>query len=488
MIEMMKYLFIEINSIYIYSKLLGENLTRKMFFFSAFYSLFIALSVKWTRMYAPVITIPFLIISIMIFMSFFYKTSMQTHTSTAIISTAITYSIYTILTLIVVAFFFVLSMPLSQHYFLDRIADIIIGGSELLFSLLIFRSKRFRKGIPSLKQRGANTIGILISGVILFLASLFTPSIQVNWLQLSIIIMLLVFSCLLYLWWQIRIKKDYIARVRARELLIMQNELNEKENEIAKLQTHNNMLANIIHRDNKLIPAMESAVRDCLTMTQENVNIDEISEKATVLLQQLQEMTRERTGIIIKYENQSKRLPSVNAPSVDILLSYLYKKAETQQVTLTFSFSGNVAEFINRYINEMDLQTILADLVENAINATQSCVKRAVNIEMSLNSDTPVIHICDSGVLFTIDVLSQIGLRRVTTRKEQKDRGIGLMSTFTILHGYKASFEIEEYANNDNYTKRISIYFDSRNEYRIKSLRKDELMSISKRIDLVLLP
>lgn len=491
-IEMIKYLFITMNSIYVFTKLLGKNITKKISVFGMFYSLLIAFGVIWTRTYVPALTVSFLVLSIMFFMSFFYRTSTQTCIIAAIISVASVYGLYTVLTLMFVTLFFLLSMPLSQHHFLDGIINIILGVFELFPSWLLFRTKYFRNGIPSLKQRHSNTTGVFISIAILFLSSLATPNMQVNWQWLIPVFIILTCSCFLYLWWRVKIKKDYIQRVREREIAMMEDELNEKEKEIQKLNTHNEMLAAIIHRDNKLIPAMESAVRDCLSMILEDADTDEITEKAKILLAQLQEMTRERTGIITQYESQGSRLAATNVPSVDILLSYLYRKAEKQNAVFTFSFSGNVREFANSYIDETDLQTVLADLVENAINATQSCIKRAVHVDMNAGSDIPEIYVYDSGIPFTPEVLEQMGLKRVTTRKEENGSGIGLMSTFTILHKYKASFELEELdggeAYTHTYTKRISLCFDKLNEYRIRLPQNEEIMNMSKRIDLVMIP
>lgn len=492
MIEILKYSFIVINSIYVFTKLIGKNITKNMFLCGIPSSLIIAFGAKLTREYIPALTVIFLIVSIICFASFFYRTSIQTCTVVAAISVASVYGLYTVLALVLVTCLFLLYIPLSQHHLIDGITNIILGVFELFLSWLLFRTKHFRNGIPSLKQRGSNTTGVFISIAILFLSSLATPNMQANWRWLIPVFILLTCSCFLYLWWRVKIKKDYIQRVREREIAMKEDELNEKEKEIQKLNTHNEMLAAIIHRDNKLIPAMESAVRDCLSMILEDAGTDKITEKAKILLAQLQEMTRERTGIITQYESQGSRLAATNVPSVDILLSYLYRKAEKQNAVFTFSFSGNVREFANSYIDETNLQTVLADLVENAINATQSCVKRAVHVDMSVGSDIPEIYVYDSGIPFTPEVLEQMGLRRVTTRKEENGSGIGLMSTFTILHKYKASFELEELdggeAYTHTYTKRISLCFDKLNEYRIRLPQNEEIMNMSKRIDLVMIP
>ena len=51
---------------------------------------------------------------------------------------------------------------------------------------------------------------------------------------------------------------------------------------------------------------------------------------------------------------------------------------------------------------------------------------------------------------------------------------MGFMNTFETLEKYKASLTIEEYnkPSKDNYTKLISIKFDNKNQFKIKSYRR----------------
>ena len=69
-----------------------------------------------------------------------------------------------------------------------------------------------------------------------------------------------------YCWWRFRITRDYREKLRQAELKALQNELIEKDNRIRELEENNDSLAKIIHKDNKLIPAMELAVCEYLEM------------------------------------------------------------------------------------------------------------------------------------------------------------------------------------------------------------------------------
>ena len=488
MIEILKYLFILMNSIFIFTKLIRRPLEPQMLILSFAFSAIVSFITKITRIYIPFFTVAFLIGAIIFFTSAFYRTGMKNHITTSIISLAITYSVHLLLNLFFVTVFYFISLPLWKQSFIDTLLELIIGSLEFFILYAFFRNKRFRNGIPSLIKRDSNSIGLIISISILVVTSLFTPNLQPNLLWLVPISIIAICVILLYLWGKAQIKKDYIKRVQERNETIIQNELMSRDIEINKLRAHNDTLASIIHRDNKLIPAMEAAVRECIMSIKSNDLSSEISEKANLLLRQLTKMARSRTEIITEYENKGKRFPVTNVPLIDILLSYFITKAEKDDIHLTFSYIGNVTEFIDSYISETDVQTLMADLIENAMTAVQNSEKRLLDIVIDLSSDYPVIHFYDSGAPFKIDVLAKIGLRRISTRETEGGSGIGLMSIFSLLQKYKASFELEEFSNDFTYTKRISLYFDGLNECRIKSPRNNEISSQTKRIDFVLLP
>lgn len=487
MVELIKYFFIELNNLYIFFKLLGIKVTNRIILSGAVYSLIIAGIIKYVRVYAPMLTIIILIISTMVYIIFSYRMSLQTLIITSIISVAGSYGVYFVLTFCFVTLFHFIFTSLFNFEISNEIINVVVGLFEIILSYKLSHTKRFKNGIASLKQRGTNTVGILISLLILFIATLLIPSIEANWIWLIPIFVLLTLSFLLYLWWVTRIKKSYLEKIRSREIEILQKELEAKENEINNLHEHNDALASIIHKDNKLIPAMESAVRDCLTMILSDDNINDTITKATMLLEQLDKMTQDRTGILTEYERTNTHISNTNILSIDILFSYLYKKAEQKQITLTYILSGDIKKLIDNHINETELQTLFADLIENAIIATQESVIRNITVNINIESSIPEIAFYDTGISFTINTLSQIGLTRVTTHKAQNGSGIGLMTTFDILQKCKASFELEEYAINETYTKRISLCFDGLNEYRIKSPRMEEIDNTIKRIDLTLI-
>ena len=76
-----------------------------------------------------------------------------------------------------------------------------------------------------------------------------------------------------------------------------------------------------------------------------------------------------------------------------------------------------------------------------------------------------------------IPTLLKLGKEAITTHKDTGGSGIGFMTTFETMQECKASLIIEEKQpiSNNDYTKSITIRFDGKNEYIIKSYRADKI-------------
>lgn len=149
----------------------------------------------------------------------------------------------------------------------------ISGGLlELLLIFLLFKIKRLRRGMPFLYQIGSSATGFILSCFILLIVTIISFYDSIPDMQfLFLLIALFLIGLLLYCWWRFRITRDYREKLRQAELKALQNELIEKDNRIRKLEENNDALAKIIHKDNKLIPAMELAVCEYLEIGRAHV-------------------------------------------------------------------------------------------------------------------------------------------------------------------------------------------------------------------------
>jgi signal transduction histidine kinase len=334
----------------------------------------------------------------------------------------------------------------------------------------LFKTRRLKNGLPSLKKHGTNDIGMYLSISLMLAGSSFSLGHQIEIIYIVLSLVILFCGISILFWWRHRLTRKYLEDVKAREMDALQKTILEKDEEISQLQQHNEELAKIIHKDNKLIPAMELAVRELLASS-ENEAGDRQAAKGMALLAQLESISRERAGIIKSYEATSKRLQPTGVLSIDALMTYMHQKAKSLDIDLDLSVSGSVRYLITHVIEEADANTLLADLLDNAIIATKRREKKNILSTVGICDHFYRIDVFDSGIPFTPETIAAAGLEKTTTHQADGGSGIGLMTVFQILEKYQASFEIDECLNNSLFTKRVSVCFDALGQFRVKTNR-----------------
>ena len=181
--------------------------------------------------------------------------------------------------------------------------------------------------MPFLYELQLNNIGTCISLLILicYIAASISNTSDNNYLPF-IIPLLLIFPCALLLisWWRAIITRNYRRKLQQFEMQKLKNELVQKEQEIARLLENNKALAQIIHRDNKLIPAMELAVNTFL-QNRNTLSPQQLKEQGLALAAHLQEMTKERQFILNDYQTDGQPLASTGICAVDAVLQLMYQ-------------------------------------------------------------------------------------------------------------------------------------------------------------------
>jgi signal transduction histidine kinase len=263
-------------------------------------------------------------------------------------------------------------------------------------------------------------------------------------------------------------------------------ELLEKQDYIEKLERDNQQLAKLLHKDNKLIPAMELALENyinetCLTL--------EDRQRGQDVLQELKELSKGRKGMITNQQHQCEQPPTCGLASIDHLLQYIQQKALTFGISFHVTLDCSVSDFVQSAISEENLCTLLADLLDNAIIATKYNGGRHILLNISMLSKHYSLHVFDCGIPFTKEVLAALGQQQITTHADDSGSGIGLIQTYEILKQYNASLLIDEFTTDTGlYTKRISVVFNRQNQYTLYTTRDDETISfLNHRADLIII-
>ena len=158
-------------------------------------------------------------------------------------------------------------------------------------------------------------------------------------------------------------------------------------------------------------------------------------------------------------------------------MNYFRSKAADNNIEFNCIVAGNLANVVGDCVSVSDFNSILADLIENAIIATKC--SNGHHIHAVIRTDKLAIDVYDSGNTFDVNVLANLGLKRITTHKDTGGSGIGLSSIYEFLEKYQASLIIDETKQIDSrFTKKISVCFNGVKEYRLITSRNNEELKI----------
>lgn len=301
------HFFILMCCFYCYCKILNLNdlffRLRILFTFSA---LALACALCFIHFIVYPIAMFFILLTFYIFITLFTKTNWHTSLNAAIISIAMSLVSFTISSFI----FSTLVFLMYSYIDINNLVVIkLLNGFLQYFMIHIpFQFKRMKKGMPFLYDLQLNNIGTCISLLILicYIAASISNTSDNNYLPF-IIPLFLIFPCALLLisWWRAIITSNYRRKLQQFEMQKLKNELVQKEQEITRLLENNKALAQIIHRDNKLIPAMELAVNTFL-QNQNTLSPQQLKEQGLALAAHLQTMSQERKFNLTEYQTNGQ--------------------------------------------------------------------------------------------------------------------------------------------------------------------------------------
>lgn len=341
--------------------------------------------------------------------------------------------------------------------------------------------RRFKSGMPFLRHDLALNIGTVLS-LIIFCIDLYVHYIPENAFLIASTCQLL--GCLLILplilWWRIRLKRSY-------QKYLYDTERNNLLSQIEQLQNDNRQMAQIIHKDNKLLTAMTSVALD-LSQSATEYTPSALASHANELHDELLSLSSHRQSSLQELSGSITGDFCSDHMMINAVLSYLQKKASAQQATLTFTMDTDFFNHITAHLDDEQIAHLFADLGQNALIATLPCESRCIHIALSVTKSIPSICISDSGTLFPTAVLEHLGLERCSQHLDEGGSGIGLMDLWKLKSSSKATLLIKEDSSPDTlYTKYIYLIFDNQGRYIIESDRITELHKHLSRTDVTLI-
>lgn len=409
-----------------------------------------------------------MILLIGIFTSIITAKSFDLALTTVIISIGISYGLYFISSLI--SAFLVMLILQSEHNMLMTFISIII---QFFLVTLLFRIKRLSYGIPFLLYKSTGALGLIISGLILiafiFIGDEATDDYQVVYLLAGGIFCVVG----LILWWRRGLTSLYRKRIKERNINEHEKIITEKDEEIRKLKENNDFMSKLIHRDNKLLPSMYEAVKILF-----NNDSDNQKEESKKILDHIDHLMNERKGLIIQNRLEANHLPTTKDNLIDGTMIFMYEKAREREIDFKLIVNESI-EKLTEIITSLKLETLIADLIENAIIATKENDNKKILVTIDKSEGFYVLSIQDSGIPFERDTLENLGLKKSSTHLDNGGSGIGYMTIFEILCETKACLIITEYNPiQQGFTKSVSVRFDNKSRFIFESggVRKQKIL------------
>lgn len=398
--------------------------------------------------------------------------------NTTVISFALSYIFFMAAALIVALIHICIMKGNLSRTFL-QLATLIVQWCLMPIPFLFART---RKGMPFLRNKTYSFPCMILSLAIVICSMFLNDSPHLIFIQFSYLALLPIIL-LIYYYWRNLTTKTYLDKLSTNNIHALNDELARKEQQIMQLTTDNERLSALVHKDNKLIPAMEYAVEQFLSTPGTGAGS---TSSATSLIQDLHQLMSERKGLLVLQDMNCEPLPDTGNSRVNYILAYLQQKAFSWQIALQVTPDSSCTPFLNSLLSEDAFCTLIADLVENALIATRYADGGHVLVALGVLDGCPALHVFDSGIPFSAEVLLKYGKESITTHADDAGSGIGLMQTATLLTNHNASLYIEEFPSG-MYTKKVSVVFDQHGSYTLYTSRtEEELAPLKKRLDLII--
>jgi len=393
----------------------------------------------------------------------------------AIISAGISYGIFLLSAFIST---FIIHLIFGENSILH--AQILIIILQISICIRLFKIKRLSKGASFLKKKGAGAIGCVISGIISLLYIMINRGVTAEsgtWLAIGFAL------CIIGLitWWRHGITKQYREKVKERNVLEYEQIIADKELHITKLHEDNEHMAKIIHKNSKILPILSSAVIKFMESHEDK------SDECEYYLDQIKQLQAEGASIINHYIHNIKQVPTTNIRMIDEVLNYMSMKASDNGIKFDVTVLNNFSNITKSTISDTKLQTLLSDLIENAIKATPTGGDNCIHVSFNINEGIYELCVQDSGVPFEIETLYNLGEKRASTRLNEGGSGIGYMTIFEILREHNASIIIIGHEpEKSGFTKSINIRFDNKAEYILNTFREKEILKLHEKTENIL--
>ena len=346
-----------------------------------------------------------------------------------------------------------------------------------VLSFILFKTRRLKNGIPFFKKQNDNEyfdIILLIVNMLIIFTYFFIGNFNI--LPAKYLIISIIFFGIISIF---IIQKTFILyqkqKLQTQALKDYEQELVETKQKLSTALEEKQKLVKSNHEFYHRQEAINKKLDD-LIANQKSLTNSEFGEDLTYISDRLKTLSNE-------YVEKTKTLPKLdktNIQEIDDMLSYMQSECSKNNIELLLKIECDINHIIENYITKSQLETLLGDLIRNAIIAINHCNNefKSIMAVFGIKENTYEICILDSGIPFETTTLVNLGLQPASTHLDEGGTGIGFITTFETINSCNASFIINEITNS-NYTKSLEIRFDNKNKYVIISKRIKEINEVN---------
>ena len=380
-----------------------------------------------------------------------------------VLSLTINYAVYSLA--IMISFFPVSIFCIKNDYI--TLAIIVFLYYFLLNRL--YKIKKVKNGIIFLSEKLKNSFfSMLILNIcitILFLTVIIQSDVNIGTRKVGVTF--IIFSISMFFTIKQSFDLYYKQNLLVKDLEATKKELEEKKQEIAKLERENLEFSKTSHSLAHKQKALEFKLEQLM-----KTGID--AESKETIKEEIEKVSKE-----LYKEPKEAELAKTEIESIDNMFSYMQSECIKNNIKFELQVVGNIYYMINNLITENDLEILIADHIKDAIIAINYSdnLNRSILVRIGKIDNVYSLYIYDSGIEFTKEVLDNLGKKPITTHADTGGTGMGFMNTFDTLNKTKASLIINEIGKpcEDNYTKVLIFKFDNQNEFKVNSY-KDEVV------------
>lgn len=414
----------------------------------------------------------FMIITLSYFLQIFIQKFFMSNKGKSIIvsnlmANAVVYTLFSVSLLIVLIPKLLLNI---SNKTVELIITLII---EFILLRIMLKMKRIKHGIEFLKNTQNNDyfciIMLNICAVVLFAYCIFSS--PDRFLYKNILLIFIALAIIMVIMIQKTLTLYYKQKLLVKNIEDYKSTIAEKYAQIKALSDEKFKISKLNHEFYNRQKALELKVSRLSNMDTEASGELDVSK-------QIKELTKEYSDKAKEIKKLDK-LSSTDITEIDDMFKYMQNECANNNIQFNLQVNGNIHHMINKKISQNKLVTLIGDHLRDAIIAIDFSNNTFKSILAVLGENNGVYEFCvfDTGIEFKIDTLLNLGLKPATTHKDSGGTGIGFMTTFETMKETKASLIIDEMRemSNTDYTKSVTIRFDGKNEYRIKSYRSDEI-------------